>query len=236
MAEAARPKLVRFPGKTGLGEACAREVIKCAQEAIKAHGKFIVALSGGSQPKIIAAGLLAVADDGEMDPMYEKWHVFFADERFVAPSHKDSNFKACQDALFSQDGVNIPREQIHTLDMARTLEENAKMYEKTLMDACGGGDKPVIDLVLLGMGPDGHVASLFPGHALLEVGRTENSAVAFITDSPKLPPQRVTLTMPVICAARHTFVVTAGDSKADAVGAVSRQQLLSFTIRVPVQF
>ena len=222
--KANEPALLRFANKQGLGEACAREVIALAREAIDARGRFVVALSGGSQPKILAAGLMAVAGKGDMDPSYSKWHVFFADERYVAPTHKDSNFGACSGALFSQEGVDIPREQIHTVDVEKSLEENVKVYEKAVRNACGGaaaggGATPVFDLVLLGMGPDGHVASLFPGHKLLEAGK-DGAVVASISDSPKPPPQRITLTMPVICAARHAFVVTAGDSKAEAVGAV----------------
>ena len=106
------PTLLRFANKEGLGEACAREVVACAREAIAARGKFVVALSGGSQPKLLAAGLLAVAGKGTMDPGYEKWHVFFADERYVAPTDKDSNYGACHEALFSREGVDIPQEQI----------------------------------------------------------------------------------------------------------------------------
>ena len=221
-----KPSLLTFKDKPSLGQACADKVLQVAREAIKTHGKFVVAFSGGSLPKIIAPWLIAAAvkecgggQKEQLKAFWSKWHVFFADERYVAPDHPDSNYYACKEALFDRAEVFVPPAQIDRIDMKLSLQENAKKAEESLRGACGfpagqSDAMPVLDLILLGMGPDGHTASLFPSHALL--GETK-SAITFIQDSPKPPPQRVTMTMPVLCSARHVCFVTAGESKAGAV-------------------
>ena len=140
-------------------------------------------------------------------------HVFYADERVVPLDHPDSNHRLALEFLFSQ--VPIPAKNIHPIDveLLNDIEELADAYEKELIREFAQKDSarfPVFDLILLGVGPDGHTASLFPGHELL----SENDRwVAYIQDSPKPPPNRVTLTFPVINhAARVAFVAT-GASK-----------------------
>ena len=130
--------------------------------AAPADKPFTVAISGGSLPKLLAAGILAVEG---VD--YSNWHVFFADERVVPLDDDDSNYKACDEMFFSKAG--IAREQVYTVDAALTAEEAAAAYTTQLQSVFGADATPSFDLVLLGMGPDGHTASLFPGHALLEV-------------------------------------------------------------------
>ena len=136
-------------------------------------------------------------------------HVFYADERIVPLDHEDSNHKLAHDTLFSK--VSIPRDNIHTIDysLQDDLEELSDAYEKELIREFAQRDSarfPVFDLILLGIGPDGHTASLFPGHELLS---ETDRWVAYIEDSPKPPPRRVTLTYPVINhAARVAFVAT----------------------------
>jgi 6-phosphogluconolactonase len=151
-------------------------------------------------------------------------HVFYADERVVPLDHPDSNHKLALDTLFSK--VPIPRDNIHSIDESQLddLEELSDAYEKELIKEFAQRDSarfPVFDLILLGIGPDGHTASLFPGHELL----SENDRwVAYIEDSPKPPPRRVTLTFPVINhAARVAFV---------AIGA-SKVQILSDILDTP---
>eukprot|EP00662_Eupelagonemidae_sp_cell21_P018637 gene18637-13591_t len=144
---------------------------------------------------------------------WSKWHVVFADERFVPLDHKDSNYRACDDALFS--AVTIPDSQVYKIDPdASNVAECAAAYETSVRTACGAPflcgptETPTIDMLLLGMGPDGHTLSLFPQHPLLD---EHTAVVAPITDSPKPPPQRVTLTLPVCKKAREiVFVCTEG--------------------------
>jgi 6-phosphogluconolactonase len=151
--------------------------------------------------------------------------VFYADERVVPLDHEDSNHKLCTTELFSK--VPIPQENIHVIDPSldaggdvEGLEEVADDYEKALIREFAKGDSarfPVFDLILLGTGPDGHTASLFPGHALLS---EDDRWVAPIADAPKPPPRRVTLTFPVLNHAARVAFVAAGASKADTLAAV----------------
>lgn len=146
--------------------------------------------------------------------------VFYADERVVPLDHPDSNHLACTNLLFSK--VPIPSENIHAIDptLLNDLEELSDAYEKELIREFAQKDSarfPIFDLVLLGMGPDGHTASLFPGHALLT---EEDRWVAYIEDSPKPPPKRITLTYPVINHASRVVFVAAGKEKVDTLSSV----------------
>jgi len=143
--------------------------------------------------------------------------VFYADERVVDLQHKDSNHKLCHDVLFSK--VDIPESNIHTIDesLLDDLEELADEYEKKLIREFASKDSarfPVFDLILLGIGPDGHTASLFPGHPLLI---EEDCWVAYLEDSPKQPPKRITLTYPVINHASRVAFVATGEEKKDVL-------------------
>lgn len=227
--------LYSFPSGDDVVRDLAAFILKAQFEAIDKRGKFTLALSGGSLPKMLR-GLV-----GAQDVEWTKWQIFFADERVVRLNHEDSNFQLCQTELFSKI-PQIPRKNIHAisvdslvrseldkrnpsgaqrdektvdnildnLDEAQ-LEEVADDYETQLIAEFASKDSarfPVFDLILLGMGPDGHTASLFPGHQLLaEEGRW----VAYIQDSPKPPPKRITFTLPVINhAAKVAFVATGG--------------------------
>ena len=156
--------------------------------------------------------------------------VFYADERIVPLNHEDSNHGLCQTHLWSK--VSIPKENIHTIDPSLidaaaadppnedALEEIADAYEQQLIHEFAQKDSarfPIFDLILLGVGPDGHTASLFPGHPLLS---EDDRWVAYITDSPKPPPRRITLTLPVLNHAARVAFVAAGAGKADTLHTV----------------
>ena len=147
-------------------------------------------------------------------------HVFYADERAVPLDDDDSNHKLCTAELFSK--VPIPTSNIHALntDLLDDLDELADDYEEKLVREFVGPNSvryPVFDLILLGMGPDGHTASLFPNHELL----TENDRwVAYIEDSPKPPPKRITLTYLVINHASRVAFVAAGEGKKEMLQTV----------------
>jgi 6-phosphogluconolactonase len=194
----------RTAEKAELSDALGKAVAEVAA-AKEAGQPFTVAISGGSLPKLLAAGLLAVEGVN-----YDSWHVFFADERVVPLDDDDSNYKACDEVFFSKAG--IAREQIYTVDASLSAEEAATAYTKQLETVFGAESIPSFDLVLLGMGPDGHTASLFPGHALLEV---RDRWVASIEDSPKPPPKRITLTYPVLDMAQNVFFVCTGAGKSE---------------------
>lgn len=146
--------------------------------------------------------------------------VYYVDERVVPLDHPDSNHRACVEHLFSK--VPIPEGNIHAIDTALLddLEELSDAYEKELIREFAQKDSarfPVFDLILLGMGPDGHTASLFPGHDLLG---EEDRWVAYIEDSPKPPLKRITFTYPVINHAARVAFVGTGKEKADSLSAV----------------
>ena len=181
--------------------------------AAQAQGErrpFRVALAGGNTPKAFYA-LLA-------SPEYRhrvNWDIvsfFFGDERAVPPDHPDSNYRSADDALFRPLGIadgKIHRMKAETGD----LEAAADAYESELRSAIGG-DLPQFDLVLLGMGPDGHTASLFPRSPVL---KEQRRWVAPVTDAPKPPLRRLTLTIHVLNEARQVFFMVTGSDKSAAL-------------------
>ncbi|TRM61462.1 hypothetical protein BD626DRAFT_538055 [Schizophyllum amplum] len=205
------PLLNAFASGDDLAKSLADFVIKAQKDAIDKKGRFTIALSGGSLPKQLA-GLI-----DHPGAKWDKWQVYYVDERVVPLDSPDCNHKACMEALFSK--VPIPEENVHHLDesLLGDLEELCDAYEKELIREFAQRDAarfPVFDLILLGMGPDGHTASLFPGHELL---LEDDRWVAYIEDSPKPPSKRVTFTYPVINHAARVAFVAAGEGKAEVL-------------------
>ncbi|KAG0303468.1 suppressor of los1-1 [Dissophora globulifera] len=203
-------QIYTFPDGTTLSEGLDKYVAKLSSESIKRHGKFTVALSGGSLPKQLSASL---KHNTSVD--FSKWIVYFADERCVPLDHEDSNYLLAKTQLF--DFVNIPEENIHTINpsLVHDPEEAAEDYISQLAGTFATKDSvrfPVFDLILLGVGPDGHTCSLFPGHKLLQ---ETVDWCASILDSPKPPPRRITFTFPVLNHAHHVVFVAAGEGKQD---------------------
>ncbi|KAI4373347.1 hypothetical protein MLD38_011480 [Melastoma candidum] len=195
-------------------------IAKISETFVKERGAFSVALSGGSliylMRKLCVAPFNRTVD-------WAKWHVFWADERVVAKNHSDSNYKLAKDVFLSK--VPVLPSHLHSINDAVSAEEAASEYEfvirqlvKTrVVSVSEFCDCPKFDLILLGMGPDGHVASLFPDHRVLNV---TDEWVTFITDSPKPPPERITFTLPVINSASNVVVVVTGEAKAGTLHSV----------------
>ncbi|KAL9939230.1 hypothetical protein V8E36_002043 [Tilletia maclaganii] len=207
----APPILYAFDDADELSKSLADFVIKAQDEAIQRRDKFTLALSGGSLPKVLAKYLVNRTDE---KVRWDKWQVFFADERLVKLDHDDSNYKLCDQELFSK-VPQLKRSQIITIDetLLDDAEEVSDAYEKELVAAFAGKASvrnPVFDLILLGMGPDGHTCSLFPNHPLL---KETDRWVAPIEDSPKPPPRRITFTYPVLNHAHRVAFVLAGEGK-----------------------
>ncbi|XP_043217863.1 6-phosphogluconolactonase-like [Amphibalanus amphitrite] len=191
-------------------------VEKEANEAIQSRGKFIIGLSGGSLVNFLAAGLPTISTDWSL------WHVLFCDERVVPFNSDDSTFGVYRRQLKSNGGaLPLTESQFLCVDPGLDADTAAADYAAKVSALLGPGRAPRCDLLLLGMGPDGHTCSLFPGHALLSV---TDRAVAAITDSPKPPPARVTLTLPAVNAARAAVFAMAGAGKADMVRRVLRDR------------
>lgn len=192
-------------------------IAELSEVSIKERGAFAIALSGGSlislMGKLCEAPYKKTIDWG-------KWYVFWADERVVAKNHIDSNYKLAKDGFLSK--VPIVPSHIYSINDSVSAEQAAEDYEFLIRQLVRARiisvsdilDCPKFDLVLLGMGPDGHVASLFPNHPTLN---ETDDWVTFITDSPKSPPERITFTLPVINSASDVAVVATGGAKAEAV-------------------
>lgn len=210
-----QPNLFAFPSADKLAPALRTYVIQCQTAGISRHGVFKVAVSGGSLPKTLAAALLAPSTGPDDVVEFAKWEIFFADERAVPLDHDDSNYALLKSELLDK----IPEGQaptVHPINVEHLADTQvlADEYEQTLVSSFASRDSvrlPIFDLLLLGCGPDGHTCSLFPGHSLL---RETDAWVAPIEDSPKPPPRRITLTLPVVThAVRVAFVATGGGKK-----------------------
>ena len=200
------PAVDIFPGCSELASALAIRVAAIAAEAAAARGAFRIAIPGGSVVAFLARGLAQV----KLEPA--AWHVFWADERCVPLADPQNNARLAQVELL--DRLRIPPARQHVIEGSLGPEAAAAAYEEDLKAAFGARALPVFDLVLLGLGEDGHVASLFPENpALAETQRW----AAPVWNAPKPPPERVTLALPVLNQARNILVAAAGDGKAAAV-------------------
>lgn len=189
-----------------LSEAAARMFVEEARRRIDESGRFAVALAGGSTPKVTYE-ILARGYGGPEDLDWSKVHAFFGDERSVPPDHEDSNYRVAREALLS----HVPVGSVHRMRGEMEPREAAALYEKELEEFFGG--PPVLDLVLLGIGEDGHTASLFPGTPALDA----RDRWAVENPVEKLNTTRLTLTVPAVDAARKVAFLVAGEGKAEAL-------------------
>ncbi len=205
-------KIVSDPAE--VAQEAARRFVAQAQTAISQAGRFTVALSGGNTPR--ALHNLLVAEPYRSAVEWEKVFIFFGDERCVPPDHPDSNYGMARDTLLTK--VPIPPEHIHRMKGEDDPTQAAAAYAEELQTffglASAGGPAPEnypgFDLVLLGMGPDGHTASLFPGTAALQ----ERSHPVTANFVPKLNSHRLTLTAPAINRAAQVLFLVVGADKA----------------------
>lgn len=187
--------------------AATEQFITAARFSIAKRGVFYVALAGGSTPKGLYQMLATAPYTAQID--WSRVHLFFGDERCVLPSHDDSNFKMASQAMI--DTLPIPDDNVHRMP-TELIEatEIAARYAETMTEVLQG--QP-FDLVLLGLGPDGHIASLFPDTPALTVIETQTTALYV----EKFSSWRVTMTYPVINAARQVIVFIGGEAKAPIV-------------------
>ena len=195
-----------------LAQAAAEDFLRRARQGLKAQGAFRVALSGGSTPLALYRRLAAAATDAASPEAGIDWgriDWFWGDERCVPPDHPDSNFRAADEALLSR--LPVPRERVHRIHAELPPEEAAARYEDELRRSFGSGtgEVPRFDLVLLGLGADGHTASLFPGTAAI----AEHERLVFANWVPQLGAHRITLTYPVLNRAASAIFLVAGADK-----------------------
>jgi 6-phosphogluconolactonase len=193
--------------------------LRLALEAVTARGYFSIALAGGSTPRRLYALLAGIENDFHEGFPWEKTHFFWGDERHVPPDHPDSNYRMAFETMLSK--VPVPPSHLHRIkgensDASRAAEN----YEQDLTQhfRLSRGAWPQFDLVLLGLGPDGHTASLFPNTEVLD----ETVRLAAAVWVPKFHASRITLTAPILNHASHILFLVSGKDKSEALREVLR--------------
>lgn len=210
-----KPNLLVFDAAEAMFATAATFVVRQAVSSVRARDRFILVISGGTTP-VPLYRLLAAPPYSDQLP-WAKTHIFWADERLVPPGDEASNYGQARKAWLQH--VPIPGEQVHPIDGTLTPLAAADDYANRLASLASPGDRwPRFDLVLLGLGADGHTASLFPGsaHPLPEPAAALPVRAAY----GDRPAARVTLTPPAINDARHILFLVQGEDKAPAVARV----------------
>mmetsp|Transcript_32588 Transcript_32588/g.45213 ORF Transcript_32588/g.45213 Transcript_32588/m.45213 type:complete len:301 (+) Transcript_32588:51-953(+) len=217
------PKLNILPDSSSAADALASLTAQAAAEAIESKGSFTVAVAGGSLINLL--GGLKKSEGVQWD----KWHVAWVDERCVPHSDPESNYGGALKSLLHD--VPIPPSQIYAIDDSLydknegAADPAAAAYDATLRGLPASvlprtsTGLPVFDLLLLGFGPDGHICSLFPHHALLD-HQDSTPWVLPIKNSPKSPPERVTFSLPVVNAAKKCVFVAVGEGKSEMASVI----------------
>ncbi len=198
-----------------LATAAAEDWLNHAQTAIDHHGHFFVSLSGGSTPRLLFEILASSPYRQRID--WQKVEIFFGDERCVAADHPDSNYRMAQEAFLIS--LNIPASNIHRVQTELGHQAAAEDYAQQLsanIPHLLSVDNRGFDLVMLGLGPDGHIASLFPETAILSV-RDQTAADVYVE---KFDSWRISITYPVIENARAIMLLAAGDGKKEIISEV----------------
>jgi 6-phosphogluconolactonase len=201
-------ELRRLTTPQDLFQAAAEEVIRAATSAVAQRGRFTIALSGGSTPKNLYT---LIAANASANLPWDRMFFFWGDERHVPPDDPDSNYRMAKESLLAK--VAIPPANIFPVPAEDPdASAAAEAYEQTLRKFFGlaPGEFPRFDLILLGMGPDGHTASLFPETAALQ----EKSRLVVANWVEKLQTSRITFTLPVLNAARCVAFLVSGTDKA----------------------
>ncbi len=195
--------LRRFPDVEAVARHAANQIAGRIGDARRERRDVHIALAGGRTPER-AYELLA-----GIEGSWKHVHLWLGDERCVPDGHPDSNAQMVRDSLYANARAEPP--SLHAVPLPEQPEDAAWLYGLAVRDEVPGA---VFDIMLLGMGPDGHTASLFPGHPGL---RASEAPCIAVRESPKPPPERVTLTLPVLRRARYTLLLVTGAEKADAL-------------------
>jgi 6-phosphogluconolactonase len=205
-----------FPDGEALVEAAGGRLVDTIQAAVAARGRALIVLTGGGN----GIGLLKYLGAQREQIDWPRVHLFWGDERYVPEEDDERNDKQAREALL--DHIDIPSSHVHAMpasdgEFGDDLAAAALAYEQLLAaNANAGQPAPNFDVHLLGMGPEGHINSLFPDTPAV---RETTRMVVAVEDSPKPPPQRITLTLPAIQRSREVWLMVSGSAKADAAAA-----------------
>ena len=209
-----------YPDAESAAQACARHVFSILEMSLAGDGDATVAFSGGKTPKLMFKHLAETRFD------WSRVQLYWVDERAVPPEHEDSNFKLLEEYLIKQ--ARIPHRNVHRVHAELPPQQAARHYEGEIRSCfeLEQGELPHFDLVHLGVGPDAHIASLFPGEPLIE----DREGIAAAVWVEKLGKWRITLLPGVLLAARHAAVLVSGEDKAECMRQVLRGEY------APLQF
>ncbi len=206
-------QIASYPDTDTLSRDAAQYIVRLANESIISHGRFTLALSGGTTPKKLYGLLGDEPYRSQID--WTKVDIFWSDERCVPADSEDSNYLLAQQVLLSK--IPIAASQIHRMPADRADRDAASAaYTDEMRRVFATDNIPNFDLIQLGMGPEGHTASLFPHQPSLH----EQQRLVMPVIVPKPPPPRLTFTPPILNAARNVLFLVTGSEKADAIQAV----------------
>jgi len=207
---------------SALFQSAAEKLVRIANDAVMKQGAFFVALAGGNTPCELY--ILLAHENWRARVPWQRTHIFFGDERCVLPDHPDSNYRMAREAFIAK--VNIPESHVHRMAGEEEPHMAAAAYEQEIFRvfAANGIERPRFDLILLGLGSDGHTASLFPETSALH--EKEKLVVANYVE--KFKSYRLTMTLPLINASRQVLFLVSGESKAAIVEEIFKNTERSF--------
>lgn len=197
-----------FADSEEVGSQVCSYIEQVAEVTIAEKGRFVIGVSGGSVATILNRFLPEIQTD------WSAWHVFLCDERIVPKDDPECTWTLFKDGLLSS--VDIPEERLYGVDDPEApIEEIAESYAAKLAEVVGG-ESPAPDMVILGLGPDGHTASLFPDHSSLE----SSAVIIAEEDSPKPPPSRISMSVKTLNSSQSAVFIACGNSKAEVVAQI----------------
>lgn len=213
--------LVKFSDRIGMCKSAADFIVKRAYDCIENNGKFSIAFSGGKTPQYLYK-LLSEKPYSE-DICWEKTHIFQTDERFLPINDMENNFHHIESILLNK--VPIPKENIHRIITDNIdIKKSAEIYNQELINFFNSA-VPHFDLILLGMGVDGHIASIFPEHDI----RFEENKLAFVTAEPRGKPnvKRISFTLSTINESKCILLLSTGKEKLEIINTIRKEKDLA---------